>query len=111
MQGDLPDLIARRAELTPDSVALEEPGTGRRLTYAALDARAGRAAGLLESSGVGKGDRVAILCRHRFSGHLAPPRDQIGEVARHHRFLNPSDTSAMAMSATSPGLRSSSHRP
>ncbi len=35
MLADLPDLIARRAELTPDSVALEELATGRSLTYAA----------------------------------------------------------------------------
>jgi fatty-acyl-CoA synthase len=67
MLADLPDLIARRAELTPDKVALEELATGRRLTYAALDARAARAAALLEARGVGEGDRVAILCRNRLA--------------------------------------------
>jgi fatty-acyl-CoA synthase len=61
----LPDLIARRAELTPDSVALEEVATGRALTYAQLDERSGRVATLLETRGVGAGDRVAILCRNR----------------------------------------------
>jgi len=65
--ADLPDLIARRAELTPDSVALEELATGRSLTYAALDERAARAAALLEALGVGDGDRVAILCRNRLA--------------------------------------------
>lgn len=65
--ADLPDLIARRAELTPDSVALEELATGRCLTYAALDERAARAAALLEARGVGEGDRVAILCRNRLA--------------------------------------------
>jgi fatty-acyl-CoA synthase len=65
MLADLPDLIARRAELTPHSVALEELATGRSLTYAALDDRSARTAGLLESRGVGEGDRVAILCRNR----------------------------------------------
>ena len=29
MIGDLPDLIASRAALTPDAVALEEAATGR----------------------------------------------------------------------------------
>ncbi|HYE26711.1 MAG TPA: AMP-binding protein [Allosphingosinicella sp.] len=67
MTADLPDLIARRAELTPDSAALEELVTGRALTYAALDARAARAAGLLDSRGVGAGERVAILCRNRLA--------------------------------------------
>jgi fatty-acyl-CoA synthase len=65
--ADLPDLLGRRAELTPDAVALEEVATGRSLTYAALDVRAARAAGLFEASGVGRGDRVAILCRNRIA--------------------------------------------
>jgi fatty-acyl-CoA synthase len=67
MPADLPDLIARRAELTGDSVALEELATGRSLTYSALDERSGRAASLLQSRGVGEGDRVAILCRNRLA--------------------------------------------
>ena len=67
MPSDLPDLIARRAELTPAAVALEEVATGRCLTYAGLDERAARAAALLEASGVGAGDRVAILCRNRIA--------------------------------------------
>ncbi|HEX9966235.1 MAG TPA: AMP-binding protein [Allosphingosinicella sp.] len=67
MADDLPDLIARRAELTPGAVAIEEIATGRSLTYARLDDRAGRAAALLEARGVGSGDRVAILCRNRLA--------------------------------------------
>ncbi|MFL6845494.1 MAG: AMP-binding protein [Allosphingosinicella sp.] len=63
----VPDLLARRAELTPDKVALEEPLTGRSLTYRALDERASRAASLLEACGVDEGDRVAILCRNRIA--------------------------------------------
>jgi len=65
MIADLPDLIAKRAELTPENVALEEVATGRRLTYAELDDRAARAAALMAGRGVGAGDRVAILCRNR----------------------------------------------
>ncbi|HEX8571866.1 MAG TPA: AMP-binding protein [Allosphingosinicella sp.] len=67
MIADLPDLIARRAELTPDSIALEEAASGRTLSYAGLASRARRVAGLLEAHGVGEGDRVAILCRNRIA--------------------------------------------
>jgi fatty-acyl-CoA synthase len=63
--GDIPDLLAKRAELSPDAVALEEVASGRTLTYAQLDGRAAKAAGLLRERGVGEGDRVAILCRNR----------------------------------------------
>ncbi|KPF84933.1 acid--CoA ligase [alpha proteobacterium AAP38] len=44
---------------------MEEVATGRTVTYAGLDERAARAAGLLLSLGVAEGDRVAILCRNR----------------------------------------------
>ena len=67
MIGDLPDLIAKRAALSPDAVALEECTGGRTISYAALDARAGQAAAMLAARGVGEGDRVALLCRHRIA--------------------------------------------
>ncbi|HEX8621560.1 MAG TPA: AMP-binding protein, partial [Allosphingosinicella sp.] len=67
MTADLPDLIGRRAELTPDAVAIEEVETGRILTYAGLHARAARTAGLFAARGIGEGDRVAILCRNRIA--------------------------------------------
>jgi fatty-acyl-CoA synthase len=63
--GDLPDLIAKRAELSPDKVALEEVATGRAVTYAELDDRAARAAALMAARGVGEGDRIVLLCRNR----------------------------------------------
>jgi fatty-acyl-CoA synthase len=65
MIGDVPDLIAKRAALSPNSVALEDVLSGRTMTYAELDSRACRAAALLRTRGVGEGDRVAILCRNR----------------------------------------------
>jgi fatty-acyl-CoA synthase len=61
----LPDLLARRAELSGAQIAFEETATGRFVTYAEFDRRAGQAAGLLRARGVGEGDRVAILCRNR----------------------------------------------
>jgi len=63
--ADIPDLIAKRAALTPHRIAFEDAASGRTLTYAALDGRARRAASLMASRGAGKGDRVAILTRNR----------------------------------------------
>ena len=67
MIGDLPDLIAKRAELSPEAIALEECAGGRTITYAALDAKAGQAAAMLDAHGVAEGDRIALLCRHRIA--------------------------------------------
>ena len=67
MIADIPDLIARRASLTPAKIALEEIATGRTLSYAELDARAAQAAGLMAERGIVAGDRVAILCRNRIA--------------------------------------------
>ena len=67
MLNALPDLLARRAELSGGSVAFEELAGGRTLTYAQLHARASRAAGLLAARGIGEGDRVAVLCRNRIA--------------------------------------------
>jgi len=65
MIADLPDLIAKRAALTPCKVALEDAVTGLCVTYAELDDRAGRVASLMADQGVAAGDRVAVLTRNR----------------------------------------------
>jgi fatty-acyl-CoA synthase len=67
MIADLPDIAAKKAELQPDKVALEEIATGRILTYAELDRRAAAIAAMMGARGVGEGDRVAILCRNRIA--------------------------------------------
>jgi fatty-acyl-CoA synthase len=54
------DWLARRAQLTPDRVALVDRATGTRTTYAQWNERANRTANLLRRLGVGKGDRVAV---------------------------------------------------
>jgi fatty-acyl-CoA synthase len=64
MIAELPDIIAKRAELGGSQVALEDPATGRTLTYAELNGRAIQAASVLAARGIGEGDRVAILCRN-----------------------------------------------
>ncbi|MER2599500.1 MAG: long-chain fatty acid--CoA ligase [Caldilineales bacterium] len=57
-------LLTNRAHLTPDREALLELDTGRRFSYAELNARACRAANLLCSLGVQPGDRVSILAHN-----------------------------------------------
>ena len=61
----IPDLLRKRAELGPERLAMRELLTGNQVTYAQLDLRAARSAGLLASVGVEPGDRVALLCRNR----------------------------------------------
>jgi len=59
------DLLSSRARLTPDREALLYTHTGKRFTYAQLNARANRAANFLrERCGVQKGDRVSILANN-----------------------------------------------
>jgi fatty-acyl-CoA synthase len=59
------DLLAKRANLTPDREALYDFTTGVRYTYAELNQRANRAANFLqERHGVKKGDRVSILAHN-----------------------------------------------
>ncbi|WP_395646497.1 AMP-binding protein [Terricaulis sp.] len=65
MGVDLVDITAKRAALTPARIAFEDALSGRTLTYAQLNDRASRAAGVLARFGVGREDRVAILCRNR----------------------------------------------
>ncbi|MGQ0661220.1 class I adenylate-forming enzyme family protein [Sphingosinicella sp.] len=67
MIGDMPDLLASRALLSGEAIALEELATGETRTYAELDARAGKVAALLAARGIGAGDRVAVLCRQRIA--------------------------------------------
>lgn len=58
------DWLERRAQYTPDKVAvIVEPG-GARFTYRELNERADRAALALRAAGVGKGDRVAVLAQN-----------------------------------------------
>ena len=65
MIRDLPDLLASRAALSGDAVAIEEVATGTSLSYAELDRRAGQVAAMLAARKVRAGDRVALLCRNR----------------------------------------------
>jgi fatty-acyl-CoA synthase len=56
------DLLGERARLTPVKTALVDVATGRRFTYADLDARAVATARFLQTGlGLAKGDRVGLL--------------------------------------------------
>ena len=44
MIAEIPDLIAKRAELGPERTAMEDSASGRTVTYGKLDARAAQAA-------------------------------------------------------------------
>lgn len=59
------DILASRAELGPDRMAMEDLSTGDRVTYLELNERTGRSTALLASLGVGENSRVALLCRNR----------------------------------------------
>jgi len=55
------DWISHHAGRRPEKLAIHDLATGRKLTYAALDLRARLLARHLETLGLKKGDRVAIL--------------------------------------------------
>jgi fatty-acyl-CoA synthase len=65
MIADLPDLIAKRAELTPDK-GRARGGRDRAAADLCRARRSRRPCRRLDGGrGVGAGDRVAILCRNR----------------------------------------------
>jgi len=64
---DLIDITAKRAVLGGNRPALVNIASGRTVTYAQLDERAARVAGMLALHGIKAGDRVAILCRNRIA--------------------------------------------
>jgi len=59
------DLLSKRAELTPERIALVELETGKRFTYTELNERANRLANFMRHEfGVQPGDRVSILAKN-----------------------------------------------
>ncbi|MGZ5494190.1 MAG: AMP-binding protein, partial [Thermoanaerobaculia bacterium] len=58
------DLLAERARITPEKLALVSIETGERLTYAQLNDRAERAAAALIAAGIGPGDRYGLLAHN-----------------------------------------------
>lgn len=62
---DASELLSKRAQLTPDRVALVDLASGRRYTFAQMNRRANQLAHFLRDRlGVEKGDRVSILAQN-----------------------------------------------
>jgi fatty-acyl-CoA synthase len=58
------DWAAKQADTRPNKVAITDEASGQQFTYAQLEQRSSQLAGYLQSQGVNKGDRVAILSRN-----------------------------------------------
>lgn len=59
--GTLRELLESRVAAAPDKHFLFSEADGRRFTFAEFDGAVNRAARLLESNGIGKGDSVSLL--------------------------------------------------
>ncbi len=62
MDGNLGDTLRRRAWTTPLKQAVVDLASGARCTYPELNERANAVANGLAAMGIGRGDRVALLC-------------------------------------------------
>lgn len=60
-----PDLLLKRAELSPAATAMTDLSSGDSVSYQALHENAAACSNLIREAGVKPGDRVAILCRNR----------------------------------------------
>ena len=58
------DLLAERARITPDRLALVSVETGERLTYAQIDQRAAFAASAMLEAGLEPGERAGLLAQN-----------------------------------------------
>lgn len=109
----IPDLLAARAAIEPDRVAIELAGGAEPLTFAAWDRRAGRAARGLLGLGLRPGDRVGLVfdsarwvefavayCAVQRAGGVAVPLAQSATAAEAERALA-SCAAALAVAAGS----------
>ncbi|MDX2077149.1 MAG: long-chain fatty acid--CoA ligase [bacterium] len=60
------DILQKRADLTPERIALHSASTHRDVTYAQWNNTANQTANFLVSLGVGHGDRVAVYATNSF---------------------------------------------
>ena len=58
------DWLDHHAGRRPEKLALHDLDTGRKFTYAQFNQRSGKLAAVLQSQGIQKGDRVAILAQN-----------------------------------------------
>ena len=64
MTRPAPDWVSFHATRSPHSLALESVDSGAKLSWAELDGRVGRVAGLLRGLGIDVGDRVVIVAEN-----------------------------------------------
>lgn len=67
----VPDISAKRAEISPDLPAFIDPEDTRSLSFREVDDQANRFARAMKGLGVAEGDRVAILCHNRVEFFVA----------------------------------------
>lgn len=65
MFDTIPDMAAKRAEISPDAIAFIDAGSGRQWRFAEINDAANAVAAGLAQAGINRGDRLAILCLNR----------------------------------------------
>ncbi|AKI03342.1 acyl-CoA synthetase (AMP-forming)/AMP-acid ligase II (plasmid) [Hoeflea sp. IMCC20628] len=65
MFDTIPDMAAKRAEISPNSIAFIEAGSGREWRFSEINSAANAVAAGLGQAGLCSGDRLAILCLNR----------------------------------------------
>ncbi len=71
MFDSVPDMAAKRAELSPDRIAFIDLEADRSWTFAAIDDAVGRVAAGLSALGMQAGDRLAVLTLNRVEFFIA----------------------------------------
>ena len=65
MFDTIPDMAAKRAEISPDATAFIDAGSGREWRFSEINDAANAVAAGLGQAGLQRGDRLAILCLNR----------------------------------------------
>jgi len=65
MFDTIPDMAAKRAEISPDAVAFIDAGSGREWLFREINDAANSVAAGFGQAGLHRGDRLAILCLNR----------------------------------------------
>ena len=61
----IPDMAAKRAEISPDAIAFVDAASGREWRFSEINNAANAVAAGLGQAGLQRGDRLAILCLNR----------------------------------------------
>lgn len=67
----IPDMAAKRAEISPDAIAFSDVAAGRDWSFAEIDRAARALAAGLAGLGLRPGDRLAVLCLNRVEFFVA----------------------------------------